>query len=692
MTDFRYKAFVSYSWSDAEWGKWLLHAIETYRTPKAMIGKAGANGPVPERLHPLFKDREEEAAGASIGAAVEAALATSEFLIVICSPRSAQSQWVNREVAWFKTHRDPSKILALIVDGEPGGGELECFPKALTHQVLPDLTVSDIPVDAPLAADARISGDGKRKARLKLAAAMLGVGLGELANRDEARRTLRTRIVVGSSLALATVMSGLAWFAVQARNEAQVQRGQAEGLVEYMISDLRVKLQPKVQIEVLGSIADRAQAFYAVQSKYPMDEEALARRARVLKLLAEIEDHRGNSGKSIALLEQSVASSRKLLERDPDNPDRILDQAFSLQELGNVLFQRGAMAGAEVKMQEAVGLTTHLVEDVGQKDEWLAEHGSALTNLGIVQLQQNRAEPAHDNLGKAITIKRRAIRLTDRAHTGWIDFALTLSWAAQNAERRGDIAAVKGLRAEEQDIYRRMLTDDPEDQVAISALTGSRFKQAETMLLQNETDSALRIAREADQQASASYQADPADPVMLEDFANAAAILAKAELQSGNLNQAAIAADRALALAERLAAYDRSVPRWNGVMVGQARLLAYATRARRASGPACRMALAPIESESTRLDALYSADRNNLKLGLVAARGQMMRADLRALSGDLTTAEAGWRKAASTLTSAYGTGGPIRDPAGQRLMEQIQQRQGMPRATSLVGTIAGICR
>lgn len=67
MSDFRYKAFVSYSWADAEWGKWLLQAIETYRTPAALIGKAGASGPVPARLHPLFKDREEEAAGRASG-------------------------------------------------------------------------------------------------------------------------------------------------------------------------------------------------------------------------------------------------------------------------------------------------------------------------------------------------------------------------------------------------------------------------------------------------------------------------------------------------------------------------------------------------------------------------------------------------------------------------------------------------
>ena len=64
-------------------------------------------------------------------------MGASEFLIVVCSPRSAKSEWVNKEIAWFKANRDPHKILAVVVDGEPGatfmpGREAEeCFPPAL---------------------------------------------------------------------------------------------------------------------------------------------------------------------------------------------------------------------------------------------------------------------------------------------------------------------------------------------------------------------------------------------------------------------------------------------------------------------------------------------------------------------------------------------------------------------------------
>ena len=62
----QYKAFISYSWADKEWAGWLHRTLETYRPPKgAGDGKT---------LHPIFKDREEEAAGGGIGAAFVFAL------------------------------------------------------------------------------------------------------------------------------------------------------------------------------------------------------------------------------------------------------------------------------------------------------------------------------------------------------------------------------------------------------------------------------------------------------------------------------------------------------------------------------------------------------------------------------------------------------------------------------------------
>ena len=38
--EFKYWAFISYSHQDKAWGDWLHKALETYRVPKRIVGRA----------------------------------------------------------------------------------------------------------------------------------------------------------------------------------------------------------------------------------------------------------------------------------------------------------------------------------------------------------------------------------------------------------------------------------------------------------------------------------------------------------------------------------------------------------------------------------------------------------------------------------------------------------------------------
>jgi tetratricopeptide (TPR) repeat protein len=674
MTGFRYKAFISYAWADAAWGNWLHKALETYRTPKALIGKETAIGPVPARLVPLFKDREEQAAGADISAALDAALSQSEFLIVICSPQSARSQWVSHEIAWFKTYRNPSHILAVIVEGEPGSATQDCFSPALTHKVLPDLTVTDEIETAPLAADARDSGDGKRRAKLKLAAALLGVGLDEIVRRDERRRLARMQAVVGASLALAAVMSGLTVLAVQARNEAEAQRGQAEGLVEFMIGDLRNKLQPKVQLEVLGVIADRAKVYYDAQSQHRMDTDSLGRRARMLDLLGAIEEDRGHADASERLYKQSSVTNGEILALQPDNPTLISTQATSLQRLGMIDIQHGDLAAAERNMREAVRLTTRLVGLRGSGGESLDEQSSALTNLAVTQLKQRKFDPAIAALRQALAIKRGVLEKTPNDRQAWFDLALTLAWAAEAATLNGDDDAALGDRRDEEKAYRTLLDASPDDLAASAGLARSRMKQAAALIQSGQNQAALDLATRAVEGARKSLAADADNTGMTEDLTGAQTVLGDAELASDHLDQAARAAAEAVDLAEKLVKIEPSNSVWNGPLLGNARLLSIRVAARSAPGLAmCVSAMETVSAEAERLDALSAARPADARLALAAARGQIMRGDRAALLGDIAQARAAWEGAAAILRRSAGPS-PLKDHDSLRLLERIDDR------------------
>ncbi|HTX22091.1 MAG TPA: toll/interleukin-1 receptor domain-containing protein [Candidatus Aquilonibacter sp.] len=174
-TEFKYWAFISYSHQDNRkhgnlWGDWLHDAVENFKVPPELVGRPGRyDEPVPARLFPAFQDEKELPTNADLGVAIKEALDQSRYLVVICSPRSAKSIYVNQEVLEFKRLGRANRILAIIVDGEPNASEpskgfdpaLECFPDALRHPLGADGKLDLTQHTEPIAADVR-GADGKR--------------------------------------------------------------------------------------------------------------------------------------------------------------------------------------------------------------------------------------------------------------------------------------------------------------------------------------------------------------------------------------------------------------------------------------------------------------------------------------------------------------------------------------------------
>src|SRR5438270_7821306 len=96
--EFKYWAFISYSHQDEAWAQWLHRALETYQVPRRLVGRVSSVGKVPRRLFPVFRDRDELPGAADLGDTIQNALIHTRYLVVICSPRSAVSRWVNEEV------------------------------------------------------------------------------------------------------------------------------------------------------------------------------------------------------------------------------------------------------------------------------------------------------------------------------------------------------------------------------------------------------------------------------------------------------------------------------------------------------------------------------------------------------------------------------------------------------------------
>lgn len=213
MSSQRYWAFLSYSSKDAGFVKKLHTKLETYRMPRDLVGRPGLDEPIPKKLFPVFRDRDELPLASDLGSTIQDALHASRYLIVICSPNSARSQWVNEEIRCFKAIGRANRILALIIDGEPNASRdpnspvEECFPQALRFHVDADGTITDQPTE-PIAGDLRPGKDGWDMAFLKCIAGITGCGLNALTAREKKRARRRKLLMAAAGLVLAAGATG----------------------------------------------------------------------------------------------------------------------------------------------------------------------------------------------------------------------------------------------------------------------------------------------------------------------------------------------------------------------------------------------------------------------------------------------------------------------------------------------------
>ena len=189
-----YEAFISYSHNDEKQALWIQRKLESYRIPRRLVDELKLAG---NRFLPVFRDKDELASSANLSETLRTALQASRNLIVICSPSSANSRWVNEEVAEFQRLGRSDRIFCVIVGGEPGD-PASCFPSKLRAA-------------EPLAMDLRSGGENRSAVRLRLVASLLDIGLDRLRQRDAQRRRRRLLYQAMVSGAAAAMVAGLSY-------------------------------------------------------------------------------------------------------------------------------------------------------------------------------------------------------------------------------------------------------------------------------------------------------------------------------------------------------------------------------------------------------------------------------------------------------------------------------------------------
>jgi serine/threonine protein kinase len=453
-------------------------------------------------------------------------------------------------------------------------------------------------------------------------------------------------LAAGAAVLLA--LAGGAGLAAMKADEARRHRDQAEGLIEFMLGDLRRKLEPTGRLDTLDALGEKALAYYESQSPGRSDADSLGRRARALHLIGEIAERRGDLGKAHRLFVAATQSTHEMMQRSPRDARRIFDHSQSVYWVGYVARRRGQAAEAEASFLEYLRLAGRLVDLQPANLEWRMEKAYAEVNVGIVFLESFRAPQALQLFSDACdTWAGIAASRPDLT----IELAIAQGWLAKAHEAKGALERAIAVQHGKVETLRK-LPDFNVNRRVQQVHANGHYEIGRLHLALGQAGAAAGPARHATEQLETLVAMDAANLQWLTHLAFARIGLAEVLQALGRLQEAQGMMQRAEADGRHLASAGAAQQRWH--ITGRGRVLLLKTMLLPAGGGAT--AVAELEDYVAAVRLAESSGALDADQARIASAAELALGDAHAVRSRQPLALGLWRSAADRLGRADAGG------------------------------------
>jgi WD40 repeat protein len=248
----KYDGFISYS-----------HAVDGKLAPALQRALHALGKPWyrTRALH-IFRDETSLAADPALWGSLEKALAASRWFIYLASPRAAASEWVQREIEWWLSHREPASMLVVLTDGtlqwddQRAGfdwSRTTAFPRELAEKLAEEPLWVDLSWARGLE-NLNLRHSQFRAAVLRLASPLHGRPPDEL-DGDDVRQHRRNRLTALAAIATLIVLTGLSLVAAY----LAIRQSQESSSRELAASSLQqLQTDPELSVRLALLAVDRA--------------------------------------------------------------------------------------------------------------------------------------------------------------------------------------------------------------------------------------------------------------------------------------------------------------------------------------------------------------------------------------------------------------------------------------------------
>jgi len=276
-----------------------------------------------------------------------------------------------------------------------------------------------------------------------------------------------------------------------AEAEARQRRAQADSLIEFMLGDLRTKLEPVGRLDVLDAVAARSLEYMSSLNVQSMSPQEIAKNSKALNQLGEVRIAQGNLAAAAGVFDRSLALAKTASARAPNDPELALGVGTAHFWVGNALRLRGDLPAALAQMHEYGRITEELATRHPLNDEYQVENAYGHSNVATILEAQGDLNAAltEYRLTLAVQSTRLASRPADTRQRG--DVAQTLNKIGAVLERLGRLDEARSFYEREFAAYESLTRDEPKDMHWKDRLANSHEYLAPLLDMLGQTDAAL---------------------------------------------------------------------------------------------------------------------------------------------------------------------------------------------------------
>jgi len=597
-----YDAFISYSHgADARLAPVLQRALHRF-----------AKSWWKARAVTVFRDETSLAAAHSLPDLLIKALNESAFFILMASPAAACSKWVADECDYFAKHRDSTRMLIVLSEGEiawdAAAGDFDwartdALPERLKGVFRAEPLYVDLRWARPLLdrPDATFNERDPRflAAVARLSAALRGVSVEAIAGEERRQHRKSRRVAYGAVSAIALLAAGAsagAWIATENAHEANRQRADAEAqrrLAEqrrFEAERERAEADAQRQLaEQRRSEAERERAEAERQRSAADTQRKLAEEGRVAaeREKSEAERQRDRATRSLdqavsavdTLLNEMFHGLRNLANLSAEKRRDVLAKAdrihLQLAELGDtpaMQESRAKMLNLFVGMYQSLGSSEELLrraeamtKQVGailernpDSAQWKAAMATAKVMLGVVKQEAADSDGALEAFTAARAIAT-ALAESDRTNSEYQSLAIrTASMVGHARMHRRDLKGALEVFIGALAAATKLVERDPDRPEWQHVLSLCHAQMGAARMAQFNPWAALQSFRAALQISAKLARADPRHPVWSFQEALNHDLVGSTQSVLRNYAGALASFEAALAIRARLAEADRS--------------------------------------------------------------------------------------------------------------------------------------